>query len=171
MVTNYIVLSLGEANSAREGTSTGRASTKICRLPAFLAGRHYGESAESLKMAGDSEEGEAQARTAPSFSIGSTLRVKTVSWAIMRRLRQIIDFTVLMGLFWMPASPASAQKAPQDHPSVELPAELARVLRDYEKAWSERDPDGLAALFTEDGFVLSPQRSPVRGRPLRPRPS
>jgi hypothetical protein len=49
-------------------------------------------------------------------------------------------------------------------PSVELPPELARVLRDYENAWRARDADALASLFTDDGFVLSNSRPAVRGR-------
>jgi ketosteroid isomerase-like protein len=49
-------------------------------------------------------------------------------------------------------------------PSVTLPPELDRVLRDYEQAWQARDPAGLAALFAEDGFVLASSRPPVRGR-------
>lgn len=49
-------------------------------------------------------------------------------------------------------------------PSVELPPDLARVLRDYEKAWAARDPAALAALFSEDGFVLQGGKAPVRGR-------
>ena len=64
------------------------------------------------------------------------------------------------------ASPATGQltgAAPR-LPSVTLPAELERVLRDYEREWSARNPEGLAALFTDDGFVLQPGRAPVRGR-------
>jgi hypothetical protein len=38
-------------------------------------------------------------------------------------------------------------------PSVTLPPELDRVLRDYERAWAANDAAGLAALFTPDGFV------------------
>jgi ketosteroid isomerase-like protein len=49
-------------------------------------------------------------------------------------------------------------------PSVKLPAELARVLTDYEKAWTARDANQLASLFAEDGFVLSTGTPPVRGR-------
>ena len=49
-------------------------------------------------------------------------------------------------------------------PSVALPAELARVLTDYEHAWQQKDAAALAALFAEDGFVLSSGVSPVRGR-------
>lgn len=49
-------------------------------------------------------------------------------------------------------------------PSVTLPAPLARVLTDYEAAWQKRDAAALAALFAEDGFVLSSGKPPVRGR-------
>ena len=60
---------------------------------------------------------------------------------------------------------AVAQGAPAERlPSVTLPPELARVLRDYERAWTGSDPAGLAALFTPDGFVLGNGRPPVRGR-------
>ena len=48
--------------------------------------------------------------------------------------------------------------------SVTLPAPLARVLTDYEAAWQKKDASALAALFTEDGFVLSNGVPPVRGR-------
>jgi len=48
-------------------------------------------------------------------------------------------------------------------PSVSLPAELDRVLRDYESAWSSRSPEALARLFAGDGFVLQPNRPPARG--------
>ncbi len=49
-------------------------------------------------------------------------------------------------------------------PSVALPAPLARVLTDYEVAWQSKDAAALAALFAEDGFVLSSGVPPVRGR-------
>ncbi len=49
-------------------------------------------------------------------------------------------------------------------PTISLPPELARVLTDYEEAWRAKDEKALAALFTEDGFVLSSGRPPVRGR-------
>lgn len=56
------------------------------------------------------------------------------------------------------ATPAAAL------PSLTLPAPLARVLTDYEAAWRSKDAAALAALFTEDGFVLSSGKPPVRGR-------
>jgi ketosteroid isomerase-like protein len=49
-------------------------------------------------------------------------------------------------------------------PTVALPPDLERVLRDYERAWQARDAAGLAALFAADGFVLSNNRPAVRGR-------
>ena len=69
-------------------------------------------------------------------------------------------------LLTLAATDASAQApaAPAGLPSVELPSALDRVLRDYERAWEAKDPAALAALFTEDGFVLSNGRAPVRGR-------
>jgi len=50
-------------------------------------------------------------------------------------------------------------------PTVELPASLDRVLRDYEAAWKSDDGARLAELFLPDGFVLSNGTLPVRGRP------
>ncbi len=57
--------------------------------------------------------------------------------------------------------PASTEAA---QPSVELPPALARVLTDYEQAWSRKDAAGLARLFAEDGWVLQGGRPPVKGR-------
>jgi ketosteroid isomerase-like protein len=63
------------------------------------------------------------------------------------------------------AATASAQ-APvvSPLPSITLPGPLARVLTDYETAWRSKDAAGLAALFAEDGLVLSSGVAPVRGR-------
>jgi ketosteroid isomerase-like protein len=55
-----------------------------------------------------------------------------------------------------------AAEPPQ--PTLDLPPELARVLTDYEAAWSSRDAAALARLFAEDGFVLPGGGAPVRGR-------
>lgn len=60
-----------------------------------------------------------------------------------------------------PAPAPASQPAP---PSVVLPADLDRVLRDYEARYAARDANGLAQLFDEDGWVLSPGRPPVHGR-------
>ena len=61
------------------------------------------------------------------------------------------------------AFPAPAAEQPQQ-PSVTLPPPLARVLTDYEVAWQNKDAAALAALFADDGFVLSYGTPPVRGR-------
>jgi len=61
------------------------------------------------------------------------------------------------------AAPAPPAEEPQQ-PTVTLPAPLARVLSDYEIAWQRHDAAALAALFAEDGFVLSNRAPPVRGR-------
>jgi ketosteroid isomerase-like protein len=63
-----------------------------------------------------------------------------------------------------PAPEAPTAPQPQAMPTVSLPAPLQRVLTDYETAWRNRDAAALAALFAEDGFVLSSGAPPVRGR-------
>ena len=49
-------------------------------------------------------------------------------------------------------------------PSVVLPPEIDRVLRDYERAWQANDNNALVALFTPDGFVMQPRRPAIRGQ-------
>ena len=61
------------------------------------------------------------------------------------------------------ASPAPLAE-PLQQPTVTLPAPLARVLSDYEVAWQNQDATALAAIFTEDGLVLSNGTPPVQGR-------
>ncbi|HMG17993.1 MAG TPA: nuclear transport factor 2 family protein [Gemmatimonadales bacterium] len=74
-------------------------------------------------------------------------------------------FTLALALLTLASAPGYAQgpTAPPSLPSITLPAELDRVLRDYERAWKAGDEAALAALFTEDGFVPTGQ-SWVRGR-------
>ncbi len=66
-------------------------------------------------------------------------------------------------LTFLAFSATAQQGAGPLSPSVELPAELARVLTDYESAYRAGGAE-LAALFAEDGFVLSGGRPPIRGR-------
>lgn len=65
---------------------------------------------------------------------------------------RLFALSVIAGL--MVATPVAAQNAPPAPlPSIALPPELDRVLRDYEKGWRAGDEKALAELFTEDGFV------------------
>jgi len=72
----------------------------------------------------------------------------------------IIIFLLL--IFTSLATAGQDTEAPA-FPSVELPEELARVLTDYETNYGTGGAN-LAAIFTEDGFVLSGGRPPIRGR-------
>lgn len=47
----------------------------------------------------------------------------------------------------------SQRRPPEPLPSVELPPELDRVLREYEQHWQAGNAEALVALFTKDGFV------------------
>ena len=47
----------------------------------------------------------------------------------------------------------SQRQPPPRLPSVELPEELAALLRDYQRHWHAGNADGLVDLFTSDGFV------------------
>jgi ketosteroid isomerase-like protein len=71
---------------------------------------------------------------------------------------------VLLAFLASAAAAGQTPEAPAPLPSVEPPPDLARVLRDYETAWRARDARALAALFAEDGFVLTGGSPPVRGR-------
>lgn len=62
------------------------------------------------------------------------------------------------------AATAQQGSAPASLPSVTLPPELDRVLRDYETAWTAKDAARLAKLFAEDGYVLPGGSPPVKGR-------
>lgn len=62
------------------------------------------------------------------------------------------------------AQTAAPSTPTPDLPSVTLPAALDRVLRDFETQWRAENKQGVAALYTTDGFLLSDGRPPVRGR-------
>jgi len=49
-------------------------------------------------------------------------------------------------------------------PSINLPPEMDRVLRDYEAAWTAKDAVRLSRLFAEDGYVLPNGNPPAKGR-------
>jgi len=78
---------------------------------------------------------------------------------------RLANLALLAAVLSAAPSFAAAQEAPPAPlPSVTLPPELDRVLRDYERAWAAGDEAAVAALFTEDGFVLQNGEPPVRGR-------
>ena len=78
-------------------------------------------------------------------------------------MRTVTAITILILL----CASGPARGLPKPRPSeasISLPAELGRVLTDYETAWRNQDAAALSQLFTEDGFVLTPGEEMVRGR-------
>lgn len=71
---------------------------------------------------------------------------------------------ILFILISFVAAAAQQGTTPASLPSVTLPPELDRVLRDYETAWAAKDAARLARLFAEDGYVLPGGSPPVKGR-------
>jgi ketosteroid isomerase-like protein len=57
----------------------------------------------------------------------------------------------------------SEPSAIDPQPSIELPDDVARVLRDYERHWSAGSASELAALFVERGLIVR-QGTWIRGR-------
>src|SRR5262249_8641823 len=84
-------------------------------------------------------------------------KIKTAAKRLWVRLILLATLSSLTGAF-----AATSEQVRQ--PTVTLPAPLARVLAEYEAAWQRKDATALAALFAEDGFVLSNESPPVRGR-------
>jgi ketosteroid isomerase-like protein len=79
------------------------------------------------------------------------------------RLLTIIAISIL-AVASAPGVSRAQDVPPAPMPTVTLPPEMDRVLRDYERLWAAGDEAGLAGLFTEDGFILQNGRPPVRGR-------
>lgn len=71
--------------------------------------------------------------------------------------------TLLIAPFFCAALMVSSLAGAQDLPSVTLPAEIGRVLADYEKAWSANDAAALAGLFLPNGMALPSGQPPARG--------
>ena len=82
----------------------------------------------------------------------------------MTRAIRFVALAAVLALVQAVAAADAPGPAPTPQPSVQLPPELARVLTDYEAAWRARDATALARLFAEDGFVMSSNQLPVRGR-------
>lgn len=99
----------------------------------------------------------------------SHLRIADPRMLPMRRRLFLVGVILFAGILTVPLgaqSTANTKNGPQaaELPSVTLPPDLGRVLRDYERGWRSGDAAALAALFSENGFVLQGGRPPVRGR-------
>ncbi len=80
------------------------------------------------------------------------------------RLSTPIAVLLCLAAATSPAASQAPSTSDSQLPSVSLPSDLDRVLRDYERAWKSGDASNVAALFSVDGFVLQNGRAPVRGR-------
>lgn len=87
-----------------------------------------------------------------------------------RSIIAIFVFSLVLATGPLHGQHITERTKPTAVPSVVLPHELDRVLRDYERAWRKGDASALAALFAEDGFLLQSDRPPARGRQLLKRP-
>ena len=77
---------------------------------------------------------------------------------------RLLIISAAAALAWPTAFLQAQEPDSQALPTIDLPSDVERVLRDYEQAWTGRDSKALANLFTDDGFVLRPGRPPSRGR-------
>jgi ketosteroid isomerase-like protein len=71
----------------------------------------------------------------------------------MMRLRLLALAATLAAALASPVHAQPGAAAPLPTPEIALPTEIDRVLRDFERAWAAEDEAGIAALFTEDGYV------------------
>jgi uncharacterized protein (TIGR02246 family) len=99
----------------------------------------------------------------PAAACTSAQTVRPHDSHFFRIDRVAIVTAALLCVAAAPRVDAQAELRPELTPSVTLPADLDRVLRDYERAWLAKDAQGLAALFTPDGMALPNGRPPARG--------
>ncbi|MGH7696212.1 MAG: YybH family protein [Gemmatimonadaceae bacterium] len=79
----------------------------------------------------------------------------------MRCLRLLVTVAVLV----LPSSVCGqGNTSPPALPSITLPPDLDRVLRDYETAWKASDAAGLAQLFADGRVVMTNSGRAVKGR-------
>lgn len=72
--------------------------------------------------------------------------------------RIAIAVAVVVGLVSAPGAAWGAQTrdaVPAPQPSIDLPADLDRVLRDYERHWGAGEAAELASLFVEEGLIVA----------------
>jgi ketosteroid isomerase-like protein len=78
----------------------------------------------------------------------------------MRHLLNVVLVSVLTAA----TAEAQQQQRTSSEVSIDLPAPLARVLREYEGAWRARDAAALAQLFVDGEVVMPNGCAPVKGR-------
>lgn len=91
-----------------------------------------------------------------SRALARSRRTRATAWAS----RALVCLAIVSALA-AGAQDAAAQ-AVEPQPSVELPADLERVLRDYERHWEAGNARELSLLFVEDGLIV--RGSWIRGR-------
>lgn len=82
----------------------------------------------------------------------------------MGRVAVTISFALLLGAALFAAGQGQQPPPVPAQPTVTLPPDLARVLTDYEAAWSSRDAAALARLFADNRVVVPNACPPVKGR-------
>jgi ketosteroid isomerase-like protein len=90
--------------------------------------------------------------------VGGLVVVALLGCAAALAVRGIVSATA------GPGSAGGRSGAAESLPTVVLPPELDRVLRDFERHWAAGDEAGLAALFTEDALLMPTGFAAERGR-------
>lgn len=82
----------------------------------------------------------------------------------LRLIRFTILVTLLLGARDTFAQSTGTSADDWSLPTIALPPEIDRVLRDYERFWRDGEGARLADLFTPDGILLPGGAPPQRGR-------
>ena len=82
----------------------------------------------------------------------------------MRRFCLLVTVTMLALPNLACGQGNTAPPPPLPLPSITLPPDLDKVLRDYETAWKASDATGLAQLFVDGRVVMTNSGRAVRGR-------
>lgn len=104
----------------------------------------------------DPATGQAEGRGIDSFQ----LAFDGHRWWVMSVVRQEETPEMTIPSYYLPSPVLSRE----DPPTIPLPEDLDRVLRDYEQLWQTGKGLELAQLFTVDGYVLPPGTPPRQGR-------
>ena len=81
-----------------------------------------------------------------------------------KSLTSIIAIALILGaIFQAKAQELPDQTVQVSQPSIDLPPDLERILRDYERHWRNGNNEGLSLLFVEDGLIAH-SGTWIRGR-------